>query len=139
MERSAREVSLICPETIIRTHPSLSYLSHLLPTDPPDPLPSDLNRAPHLTIFAPSNAAFHNAFDKIEKQYLEGGYGTEGVGRIVGGGVLMGIGKKDGGVGWRDYWREKGDEGEWQSRFTGSRLTLRSTDCHSRGLGGLCA
>ncbi|OCF44928.1 hypothetical protein I317_01207 [Kwoniella heveanensis CBS 569] len=88
-------------EEIIRTHPSLSYLSHLISFDStPSPLPSSFATDPHLTIFAPSNEAFEGAFDDIEKTYLEGAYGDEGVGRIVGGSVVLGIGK--GQVGWSD-------------------------------------
>lgn len=61
-----------------------------------------MSATPHLTVFAPSDEAFHGAFDDVEKRYLEGGYGSEGVGRIVGGGVVLSVGKK--GVGWRDTW-----------------------------------
>ncbi|WVR09194.1 hypothetical protein IAU60_006256 [Kwoniella sp. DSM 27419] len=88
-------------EEIIRTHPSLSYLSHLLSFGSlPTPLPDSFTSSPHLTVFAPSNEAFANAFDDVEKAYLEGPYGDEGVSRIVAGGVVPGIGK--GNVGWSD-------------------------------------
>ncbi|WVQ93365.1 hypothetical protein IAU59_000433 [Kwoniella sp. CBS 9459] len=88
-------------EDIIRTHPALSYLAHLISFEStPSPLPSSFATDPHLTVFAPSNQAFDEAFDDIEKTYLEGAYGDEGVGRIVGGSVVLGIGK--GQVGWSD-------------------------------------
>ena len=66
--------------------------------------------SPHLTIFAPSNDALSNAFDDIEKRYLEGGYGSEGFARIFAGGVVLGIGKDE--VGWQDTWGKKGYEGD---------------------------
>lgn len=101
-----------CPETIIRTDPALSYLSRLLhPAETlPSPLPANLSTSEHLTLFAPSNAAFDSAFDDVEKRYLEGEFGEEGVARVLGGGVVTGLGK--GGVGWRDYWSRDGETGE---------------------------
>ena len=92
-------------DKIIRTHPSLSYLSQLLPEHAPDPLPSDLRTSPHLTIFAPSNDALKSAFDDMETRYLESDYGVEAVGRIMAGGVLLGVGKREK-VGWRDTWEK---------------------------------
>lgn len=59
----------------------------------------------------PSNKAIHSAFDDVEKRYLEGDYGAEGVGRMLAGGLLLGVGKRES-VGWRDTWGEKGLEGE---------------------------
>ena len=56
-----------------------------------------------MTIFAPSNDAFEGVFDDIEKRYLEGGYGSEGVSRVTAGSVVLGVGKKDQ-VGWSDSW-----------------------------------
>ena len=98
-------------DEIIRTHPSLSYLSRLLAGSfpLPSPLPEDLSTTPHLTVFAPSNDAFDGAFDEIETRYLEGGYGAEGVARIVGGGVVLALGKDE--VGWRDHWGDKRYDG----------------------------
>lgn len=117
------------PEAIIRSHPSLSYLSKLLPDDTPDPLPSSLSTSPHLTIFAPSNEALESAFDDVEKRYLEGDYGVEGIARIMAGGVVLGVGKREQ-VGWRDVWGEQGLEGafapaclkhdKWLMRAAGS-------------------
>jgi hypothetical protein len=63
-----------------------------------------------LTIFAPSNEALEKAFDDTEKRYLEGDYGVEAVGRIMAGGVVLGVGKREQ-VGWRDTWGSKGLEG----------------------------
>lgn len=62
-----------------------------------------------MTIFAPSNEAFQ--FDALEKRYLESEFGSEGVGRIVGGGVVVGVGK-NGAVGWSDNWGRKGMQGK---------------------------
>jgi len=98
-------------EDVIHKDPSLSYLSKLLTlSEPlPDPLPDSLSTTPHLTIFAPSNDAFKNTLDDIERRYLEGGYGSEGVGRIIAGGVVLSVGED--GVGWQDAWGKKGYEG----------------------------
>ena len=41
---------------------------------------------------------------------MEGEFGEEGVARVIGGGVVTGLGK--GGVGWRDYWSRDGETGE---------------------------
>lgn len=98
-------------DTIIRSHPSLSYLSKLLPSDTPDPLPPNLSTSPHITVFAPSNDAIQSAFDDVEKRYLEGDYGVEAVGRVLAGGVVLGVGKREN-VGWRDIWGRQGLEGE---------------------------
>ncbi|KAK8843447.1 hypothetical protein IAR55_007104 [Kwoniella newhampshirensis] len=87
-------------EEAIKSHPSLTYLSHILPFDsPPSPLPSSFATTPHLTVFAPSDEAF-SVLDDIEKGYLEGPYGEEGVGRIVAESVTLGVGKNC--VGWSD-------------------------------------
>ena len=96
---------------IIKSHPDLTYLSKLLSMNSPlpSPLPKDLDTSEHLTVFAPSNDAFDGVFDDIERGYLEGAFGGEGVGRIVGGGVVTSLGKD--GVGWRDRWGKKGYEG----------------------------
>ena len=83
----------------------LSYLSKLLPENAPDPLPSNLSTSPHLTIFAPSNDALKNAFDETEIRYLESEYGVEAIGRILAGGVVTGVGKREK-VGWRDTWNK---------------------------------
>jgi uncharacterized surface protein with fasciclin (FAS1) repeats len=98
-------------DEIIRTEPSLSYLSHLLSTamSLPSPIPSDLESSSNLTVFAPANEAFDGVFDATERAYLEGQYGSEGVGRILGGGIISGI---DGGrVGWSDNWGRKQTQG----------------------------
>ncbi|ORX38916.1 hypothetical protein BD324DRAFT_617870 [Kockovaella imperatae] len=99
-------------QEIIQSTPELSYLSHLLPSSPPfpDPLPDDLATAPHLTIFAPSNEAFKGAFDDIERGYLEGGYGSEGIGRVIGGSVVLAVGR--GQVGWSDAFKANDDSVE---------------------------
>ena len=73
-------------------------------------MPDDLDTASHLTVFAPSNEAFDGAFDDIERVYLEGGYGGEGVGRVVGGSVVLGVAK--GNVGWSDLLKKGGTNGE---------------------------
>ncbi|WWD21028.1 hypothetical protein CI109_105509 [Kwoniella shandongensis] len=123
-------------EETIRTHPSLSYLSRLLPFDsPPSPLPSSFATTPHLTVFAPSNEAF-DTFDDIEKGYLEGPYGEEGVGRIVAESVIMGVGK--GRVGWSDTLSSKtsslesasGDELEVRVPDQG-KLTVNGTEAET--------
>ncbi|WVF65719.1 hypothetical protein IAT40_000450 [Kwoniella sp. CBS 6097] len=108
-------------EEIIRTHPALSYLSHLISFDStPSPLPSSFATDPHLTVFAPTNKAFEDAFDDIEKTYLEGAFGDEGVGRIFGGGVVLGVSK--GQVGWSDYLNNRIIEA-----VTGLELEINST------------
>jgi solute carrier family 25 carnitine/acylcarnitine transporter 20/29 len=84
----------------------LAYLSQLLPSHTPDPLPSNLTTAPHLTVFAPSNDAIQQAFDDVEKRYLESDYGVEAIGRIMAGGVIVGVGKREK-VGWKDTWGER--------------------------------
>ena len=94
----------------------MSYLSELLPKDTPDPLPPNLSTSPHITLFAPSNDAIQSAFDDVEKRYLEGDYGVEAVGRILAGGVIVGVGKREK-VGWRDTWSGRGLEGESKISF----------------------
>ncbi|WVQ75361.1 hypothetical protein IAR50_004980 [Cryptococcus sp. DSM 104548] len=95
-------------DEIIRSHPSLSYLAKILSlSSPPAPLPSSFATTPHLTVFAPSNDAFLSAFDDIERGYLEGPYGDEGVGRIVGQNVVLG--QKGKGVGWSDLLGKESD------------------------------
>lgn len=93
----------------------MAYLSQLLPSHTPDPLPSDLTTAPHLTVFAPSNDAIQQAFDDVEKRYLESDYGVEATGRIMAGGVIIGVGKREK-VGWRDTWGEEALAGMYQCR-----------------------
>ncbi|WWC91370.1 uncharacterized protein L201_006313 [Kwoniella dendrophila CBS 6074] len=89
-------------EQTIRTHPSLKYLSDLLSLDAlPSPLPDSFSTSPHLTVFAPSDEAFYSAFDDIEKGYLQGPYGEEGVTRILSGGIALAVGKDH--VGWSDF------------------------------------
>lgn len=100
-------------EEIIRTHPSLNYLSSLLPPTAaqqglPSPLPANLSTAEHLTVFAPANGAFE-VFDDVEKRYLEGDFGGEAIARVLGGGVVKDLGKEQ--VGWSDYWSRKADNG----------------------------
>lgn len=63
-----------------------------------------------MTLFAPSNEALDAAFDDVEKRYLEGEFGIEGVARVVSAGVLLGLGHD--GVGWRDYWSKSGKTGK---------------------------
>ncbi|OXG33425.1 vacuolar membrane protein [Cryptococcus neoformans Bt120] len=110
-------------EEIIRTHPSLSYLSSILSlSSPPTPLPSSFSSTPHLTVFAPSNEAFMEGFDDIEKGYLKGPYGEEGVGRIVSQTVILG---KDGnGVVWSDTLGEKNSEFD---AISGEHLEISSS------------
>lgn len=86
-------------------------MSKLLPENAPDPLPSNLSTSPHLTIFAPSNDALKNAFDETEIRYLESDYGVEAIGRILAGGAVLGVGKREL-VGWRETWEENGFGGE---------------------------
>ncbi|KAK4683657.1 hypothetical protein P7C73_g6577, partial [Tremellales sp. Uapishka_1] len=97
-------------ESIIKSHPSLTYLSTLLwsAEELPSPLPKSLNSTPHLTVFAPSNEAF-GSLDEVERRYLESDSGEEGVGRVVSSGIVLAVGKD--GVGWSDSW-EKKDGGE---------------------------
>lgn len=97
-------------ESIIRNTPELAYLSSLLPNgSSPTPLP-DLNSSPHLTVFAPTEEAFNKVLNAEERRYLESDYGVEGVGRVLGGGVVTGFGKSDRKVGWRDNWVD----GKWK-------------------------
>jgi hypothetical protein len=58
-------------------------------------------------MFAPSNDALKNAFNETEIRYLESDYGVEAIGRILAGGVVLGVGKREQ-VGWRDTWGEHG-------------------------------
>ena len=102
---SSLQFFLTFTDEIMRTHPSLSYLSKLLPENAPDPLPSNLSTSPHLTVFAPSNEAIKNAFDETESRYLESDYGVEAIGRILAGGVVLGVGKREQ-VGWREAWNK---------------------------------
>lgn len=46
----------------------------------------------------------------MERRYLEGEFGAEGVARIVSGSVVLGV-QKDG-VGWSDHWGKKEYQGE---------------------------
>ena len=72
-------------------------------------MPENLATAQHLTVFAPTNEAFHRVFDDVEKRYLEGGYGAEGVARVFAGSVVLSV--KSDGVGWSDVWGSKPREG----------------------------
>ena len=72
-----------------------------------------------MTVFAPANDAFHGAFDKVERGYLEGGFGAEGVGRIFSGSILLGVGERDS-VGWSDTWGDK----EQKGAFLRSRVAI---------------
>lgn len=76
----------------------------------PSPLPANLSKAEHITLFAPSNQAIEAAFDDVEKWYLEGEFGLEGVARVVGSGVVVALGKE--GVGWRDHWSKGSENGK---------------------------
>lgn len=58
----------------------------------------------------PTEQAFHDAFGGEERRYLESEFGIEGVGRVLGGGVITGFGKGDRRVGWRDNWID----GKWR-------------------------
>ncbi|WWC73256.1 uncharacterized protein I206_107222 [Kwoniella pini CBS 10737] len=108
-------------EDIIRTHPSLKYLSHLLTfNNLPGPLPDSLATSPHLTFFAPSHEAFSAAFDDIEKGYLAGPYGEEGTARVLAGAVVLGVGKDC--VGWSDALVNKTIEAS-----SGLNLTVQSS------------
>ena len=106
-------------EEVIHADPSLSYLSRILTiSEPlPDPLPDTLSTHPHLTVFAPSNDAFTNTFDDIERRYLEGGYGSEGAARVIAGSIVLSVGKGE--VGWQDAWGKKGYEGAFEASSFG--------------------
>jgi hypothetical protein len=98
----------------LRDTPSLSYLAKLLdvPNPLPPPLPPWMDRAPHVTLFAGSDAAFEAAFDGIERGYLEGAFGAEGLGRILAPGMILTL---DDQVGWSDVWKKNNTTGELMS------------------------
>lgn len=73
----------------IKAHPKLQYLGRLLANVLPDPFPPFLDSAPHVTLFAASDDAFEDAFDELERKYLEGPFGTEGVTRAIGPTLMM--------------------------------------------------
>lgn len=99
------------PKTLLdtlRTTPELAYLAQLIdgPQRLPEPLPGSLNNAPHVTLFVGSEDAYKKAFDDIERGYLEGGFGAEGLARVLAPGTLLHIDKKSP-VGWSDTWGKK--------------------------------
>ena len=51
-------------------------------------MPGSLRISPNLTVFAPSDEAFDGVFEPVEKVYLEGNFGAEGVARILGGSIV---------------------------------------------------
>jgi hypothetical protein len=51
-----------------------------------------------------------NAFDSVERRYMEGGYGSKDIARVFGGGVVRDMDKHA--VGWRDAWSKKETTGE---------------------------
>ncbi|WVO18265.1 hypothetical protein L204_105976 [Cryptococcus depauperatus] len=109
-------------EEIIHTHPQLSYLSRILSlSSPPSPLPSSFAITPHLTVFAPSNEAFKAAFDEMERGYLEGPYGEEGVGRTMAHSIVSG--GKGKGVWWSDAFCNKSSDLE---TISGQHLNVTS-------------
>lgn len=71
------------------SHPSLSRLAGLLSSPLPRPLPESLSKSPNITLFAPSNEAF-DRFDDLEKRFLEGEFGGESVGRVLGSNLVTG-------------------------------------------------
>lgn len=92
----------------LRTTPQLEYLARLIdvPQDLPLPLPPSLNNAPHVTMFAASADGFGKAFDDIERGYLEGMFGVEGLSRVLAPGTILHIDNKHP-VGWSDSWDKK--------------------------------
>lgn len=102
------------PKTLIATLkdiPQLSYIASLLSSSNPlpPPLPSWIDRTPHVTLFLGSDAAFDAKFDSIERGYLEGAFGAEGLARVLAPGVVI---KLDNQVGWRDTFKPKPTESE---------------------------
>lgn len=98
---------------VIRSTPELSYLARLIDTaDPlPMPLPPRLGSSEQVTIFAASDKAFAKRFDSIDRGYLEGGFGVEGLGRVLSPSFVVGNGKPND-VGWRDTFGKKPQNGE---------------------------
>lgn len=92
----------------LRATPQLAYLAQLIDglSNLPPPLPPSINNAPHVTLFAASEDAFRKAFDDIERGYLEGGFGAEGLSRVLAPGTLLKIDSKRP-VGWSDSWGKK--------------------------------
>jgi hypothetical protein len=100
-------------ETLQNT-PGLGYLAKLLssPNPLPRPLPPWIDRAPHVTLFAGSDTAFQQKFDGIERGYLEGVFGAEGLGRTLSPTVVLSL---DAQVGWSDVWKKKPVTGGFRS------------------------
>jgi hypothetical protein len=59
-----------------------------LPASDIRPAPWNLSRAEHITIFAPTNAAF-DRFDELEKRYLWSEFGVEARKKILEGHLLV--------------------------------------------------
>ena len=76
-------------------------------------MPRSLRTSPNLTVFAPSDEAFDGVFEPVEKVYLEGSFGAEGVARILGGSIVACV--HAGEVGWSDSWAEHTADGECSS------------------------
>ncbi|KAL7421472.1 hypothetical protein Q5752_004359 [Cryptotrichosporon argae] len=106
-------------EDVIRTTPELAYLARLLDADAlPRPIPS-LADSSNLTVFAPADAAW-DSLDDIEKHYLEGGYGAEGVARIVGPGIIED--KR------RVWWSDELGDGANLSTVVSGNLSITAAD-----------
>ncbi|GMK59312.1 hypothetical protein CspeluHIS016_0703270 [Cutaneotrichosporon spelunceum] len=93
----------------MRNTPQLEYLAQLLdvPHETPLPLPPSLDKATHVTLFVPSEAAFTKAFDDLERGYLRGMFGVEGLSRVLAPGAILVLDDKHP-VGWSDIWSKKG-------------------------------
>ncbi|KLT41463.1 FAS1 domain-containing protein [Cutaneotrichosporon oleaginosum] len=93
----------------LRNTPQLAYLAQLIdvPQEMPLPLPPSLDEAKHVTLFAASEDAFTAAFDDLERGYLQGMFGVEGLSRVLAPGTILQLDEKHP-VGWSDAWGKKG-------------------------------
>ncbi|BEI99521.1 hypothetical protein CcaverHIS631_0405640 [Cutaneotrichosporon cavernicola] len=93
----------------LRNTPQLAYLAQLLdvPQETQLPLPPSLDEAKHVTLFVASEDAFTTAFDDLERGYLRGLFGIEGLSRVLAPGTILVLDDKHP-VGWSDMWSKKG-------------------------------
>jgi uncharacterized surface protein with fasciclin (FAS1) repeats len=93
----------------LRNTPQLAYLAQLIdvPQSMPPPLPPSLDQAKHVTLFIASEDAFTKAFDDLERGYLQGAFGVEGLSRVLAPGAILKLDSKHP-VGWSDTWSKKG-------------------------------